>query len=241
MVLLVNVGLLFAPAAHGGALFPGVMPLMVAILAAAILKEPFTPSKTVGLALIAMGAIGIGWITGGALGTRQNIGHALFLTAGLVWACHTVAMRRARLDGLHAAALYRLPGATPHLERTLQPGELIVDVRVPGGRYARRARYLKVRDRASYEFAVVSAAAALDIEGGVVREARIACGGVGTRPWRMRACEKLLVGKPADRDAFKRAAQESIAGAQAQSHNAYKIELLPPTIVRALELARDVI
>lgn len=105
MVLLVNVGLLFAPAAHGGALFPGVMPLMVAILAAAILKEPFTPPKVIGLALIAAGAVGIVWLTGGALGTRQNIGHALFLAAGLVWACYTVAMRRARLDGLHAAAI----------------------------------------------------------------------------------------------------------------------------------------
>jgi drug/metabolite transporter (DMT)-like permease len=105
MVLLVNVGLLFAPAAHAGALFPGVMPLMVAILAAAILKEPFKPSKTVGLALIVIGAIGIVWITGGAVGTTQNIGHALFLAAGFVWACYTVAMRRARLDGLHAAAI----------------------------------------------------------------------------------------------------------------------------------------
>jgi len=105
MVLLVNAGLLFAPAAHAGALFPGVMPLMVAILAAAILNESFTPSKTVGLALIVIGAIGIVWITGGAVGTRQNVGHVLFLGAGFVWACYTVAMRRARLDGLHAAAI----------------------------------------------------------------------------------------------------------------------------------------
>jgi drug/metabolite transporter (DMT)-like permease len=105
MVLLVNTGLLFAPAAHGGALFPGVMPLMVALLAAAILKEAFTPQKTVGLALIVLGAIGIVWITGGAFGTTQNIGHALFLAAGFVWACYTVAMRRGRLDGLHAAAI----------------------------------------------------------------------------------------------------------------------------------------
>ncbi len=105
MVLLVNVGLLFAPAAHAGALFPGVMPLMVAILAAAILNESFTPSKTVGLALIVIGAIGIVWVTGGAFGTRQNIGHVLFLAAGFVWACYTIAMRRARLDGLHAAAI----------------------------------------------------------------------------------------------------------------------------------------
>src|SRR4051794_24112255 len=105
MVLLVNLGLLFAPAAHGGALFPGVMPLMVAILAAVILKEPFTLTKTAGLTLILIGAVGIVWIRGGGLGTTENIGHALFLTAGLVWACYTVAMRRAGLDGLHAAAI----------------------------------------------------------------------------------------------------------------------------------------
>ncbi len=135
--------------------------------------------------------------------------------------------------------LFRLPGSKPHLEHTLQPGELIIDVRVPGGRYATRARYLKVRDRSSYEFAVVSAAAALDIENGTVREARIACGGVGTKPWRMRACEKALAGQPANRDAFQRAAREAIVGAQARAGNAFKVELLPPTIVRALELARD--
>lgn len=105
MVLLVNAGLLFAPAAHAGALFPGVMPLMVAILAAAILKELLTSQKRVGLVLIAMGAVGIVWGTGGTMGTEQTIGHMLFLAAGLAWACYTVAMRRARLDGLHAAAI----------------------------------------------------------------------------------------------------------------------------------------
>jgi drug/metabolite transporter (DMT)-like permease len=105
MVLLVNAGLLFAPAAHGGALFPGVMPLMVAILAAIVLKEAFTPQKNVGLALIVLGALTIVWATGGTLGTRQNIGHVLFLCAGLAWAGYTVAMRRARLEGLHAAAI----------------------------------------------------------------------------------------------------------------------------------------
>jgi drug/metabolite transporter (DMT)-like permease len=72
MVLLVNAGLLFAPAAHGGALFPGVMPLMVAILAVAVLKEPFTPQKSIGLALIVIGAIGIVWGSGGTIGTTQN-------------------------------------------------------------------------------------------------------------------------------------------------------------------------
>jgi drug/metabolite transporter (DMT)-like permease len=105
MVLLANAGLLFAPAAHAGALFPGVTPLMVAILAAAILGEAFTSQKRIGCTLIVMGGIGIVWGAGGTIGTTQNIGHLLFLSAGLAWACYTVAMRRARLDGLHAAAL----------------------------------------------------------------------------------------------------------------------------------------
>jgi len=93
MVLLVNAGLLFAPAAHGGALFPGVMPLMVAMLAAIMLKEALTPQKDAGLVLIVVGPVMIVWATGGTLGTRQNIGHILFLCAGLAWAAYTVAMR----------------------------------------------------------------------------------------------------------------------------------------------------
>ena len=105
MVLLVNAGLLFAPAAHGGALFPGVMPLMVAVLAAIVLKEPFDVRQKIGCVLIVLGAVGIVWGRGGTIGTTQTIGHALFLVAGLAWAGYTVAMRRARLDGLHAAAI----------------------------------------------------------------------------------------------------------------------------------------
>jgi len=104
-VLLANLGLLFAPAAHAGALFPGVMPLMVAILAAVVLREAFTGAKQIGFALILPGVFGIAWGAGGAGGARENIGHALFLGSGLAWACYTVAMRRARLDGLHAAAI----------------------------------------------------------------------------------------------------------------------------------------
>lgn len=104
-VVLANYGLLFAPAAHAGALFPGVMPLMVALLAAVILKEPFTPLKRVGFALIVTGVVGIVWGTGGGIGTTQNVGHLLFLGSAFAWACYTVAMRRARLDGLHAAAI----------------------------------------------------------------------------------------------------------------------------------------
>ena len=191
------------------------------------------------------GCAAIGGLNGGhaVLGTSSQCiaTHPSDLAVALVALDATMRVRGpAGERSFPVEQLYRLPGTTPHLEHTLQPGELIVEVRVPGGRYARKARYLKVRDRSSYEFAVVSAAAALGIEGGTIRQARIACGGVGTRPWRMRACENLLVGKPADRDAFNRAAQESIAGARAQSHNAFKIELLPPTIVRALELAGEV-
>jgi drug/metabolite transporter (DMT)-like permease len=104
-VLLANSGLLFAPAAHAGALFPGVMPLMVAILAAVILKEAFTKAKWLGFALILPGVFAIAWDTGGVIGSHQTIGHALFLGSGLAWACYTVAMRGARLDGLHAAAI----------------------------------------------------------------------------------------------------------------------------------------
>ncbi len=105
MVLLANAGLLFAPAAQAGALFPGVMPLMVTLLAAVILHEALTSTKRIGLVLISTGVVSIVWSAGGTIGTRQNLGHALFLASALLWACYTVAMRRARLDGLHAAAI----------------------------------------------------------------------------------------------------------------------------------------
>ena len=136
--------------------------------------------------------------------------------------------------------LYRLPGHTPHLEHTLRTGELIVEVRVPDGPYARRARYLKVRDRASYEFALVSIAAALAVEDGVIRAARIAAGGVGTIPWRMHASEQALIGKTLTRAAFEPAAQLALQGVRPLSGNQYKVELLPRTMVRALEMAGDV-
>jgi drug/metabolite transporter (DMT)-like permease len=104
-VLLANAGLLFAPASHAGALFPGVMPLIVALLAAAFLKEVFTPQKQAGFALIATGVVAMVWGSGGTIGTEQNIGHLLFLGSAFAFACYTVAMRRARLDALHAAAI----------------------------------------------------------------------------------------------------------------------------------------
>jgi len=105
-VLLANAGLMFAPAAHAGALFPGVMPLMVALLAAVFLHEPFTAPKRIGFVLILFGVFAIAWgAGGGAVESGQTIGHLLFLGSALAWALYTVAMRRARLAGLHAAAI----------------------------------------------------------------------------------------------------------------------------------------
>jgi drug/metabolite transporter (DMT)-like permease len=104
-VLLTNAGLLFAPAAHAGAVFPGVMPLMTAILAALILNEAFTHQRRVGFTLIVSGVACIVWGSGITFGTSQTIGHLLFLVSALAFACYTVALRRARLDGLHAAAI----------------------------------------------------------------------------------------------------------------------------------------
>ncbi|MDH6590284.1 xanthine dehydrogenase YagS FAD-binding subunit [Variovorax sp. TBS-050B] len=182
-----------------------------------------------------------------------NAGHAIFGTSSHCIATHPsdLAVALVALDatlrvqgpaGLRALpveALYRLPGRTPHLEHSLAPGELIVEVRVPNAAHARAARYLKVRDRSSYEFAVVSAAAALQVEGGVIRAARVACGGVGTIPWRLRAVENQLVGKPFARASFEQAANIAATGASPSAHNGYKVELLGRTVVRALEMAGE--
>jgi xanthine dehydrogenase YagS FAD-binding subunit len=135
--------------------------------------------------------------------------------------------------------LYHLPGDTPHLEHTLAPGELIVEVFVPHGAYARRARYLKVRDRASYEFALVSVAAALEVDDGVVRQARLAAGGVGTVPWRLTACEAALTGQPASMATWQKITPLSVTNARPLSGNGFKVELLQRTLVRALELAEQ--
>ena len=98
-------GLVFAPAAHAASLFTALIPLYVVILAAVVLGEAFTVAKRVGLALVVTGVLGIVWGAGGTIGSRQNIGHAMFISAGLLFAGYTVAMRKARLDGLHAAAI----------------------------------------------------------------------------------------------------------------------------------------
>jgi drug/metabolite transporter (DMT)-like permease len=126
-VFLANSGLLFAPAAHAGALFPGVMPLMVALLAVVFLREEFTSTKKLGFAFILSGVLAVLWGSGSELGSWQNVGHGLFLSAALAWAFYTVAMRKARLDGLHAAALSAVGSMLLYLPVfALMPGTTLV-------------------------------------------------------------------------------------------------------------------
>jgi len=132
---------------------------------------------------------------------------------------------------------HRLPGDRPERDTTLAPGELIVAVELPSAGFAERSAYLKVRDRASYAFALVSAAVALDVHDGTIREARVALGGVAHKPWRARETERLLTGARLDADVFARAAKVCVAGAQPRRENAFKIELAPRTVERALQLA----
>ena len=105
IILVSYCGLLFAPAAHAASLFTALIPLNVAILAAVVLGERFTVAKRIGLVLIVTGVLGIVWGAGGTIGSRQNIGHAMFIGSGMLFACYTVGMRKARLEGLHAAAI----------------------------------------------------------------------------------------------------------------------------------------
>jgi xanthine dehydrogenase YagS FAD-binding subunit len=141
-------------------------------------------------------------------------------------------------------SFHRLPGDTPERDSVLEPGELIVAVRLPADAagFSSHARYLKVRERTSYAFAVVSAAAALRIEAGaidagVITGARIALGGVALKPWRARAAEAMLVGSPPDAALFRRSAEAALADATPSGDNAFKIELAKRIVTRALTLA----
>ncbi|MGI5293081.1 FAD binding domain-containing protein [Nonomuraea polychroma] len=128
------------------------------------------------------------------------------------------------------------PGDTPHIENVLQHGELITAVEVPLLPEGARSHYLKVRDRVSYEFALTSAGAALVVEDGIIREARVALGGVGTIPWRAWHAEDVLRGATAGRDAFRAAADAALAGARTLPGTAFKVELAKRTLVRTLEI-----
>jgi xanthine dehydrogenase YagS FAD-binding subunit len=142
--------------------------------------------------------------------------------------------RELRLEDLH-----RLPGTAPERETVLEPGDLIVALKLPAD--ARNtsgyARYLKVRERTSYAFAVVSAAACLSLARGRILEARIALGGVAAKPWRARAAEKALAGAAPDAESFRHAAGAALAEASPSGNNEFKIELARRILVRALTLA----
>jgi xanthine dehydrogenase YagS FAD-binding subunit len=136
-------------------------------------------------------------------------------------------------------ALHRLPAEAPDSETVLEPGDLVTALRLPAeaASFAGHARYLKLRERTSYAFAVVSAAAALDVADGTIRQARLALGGVAAKPWRARAAEQSLAGARPGAAAFERAAEAALADARPSGDNAFKIELARRLVVRTLTLA----
>jgi xanthine dehydrogenase YagS FAD-binding subunit len=135
------------------------------------------------------------------------------------------------------ADFHLLPGNTPNLETVLEPGDLVTHVTLPPPTAGTKQVYLKLRDRASYEFALASAAVVLTIAGGNVTRARVALGGVGTKPWRSPEAEAALVGKPADAANFRKAAEAALRDAKPQSENGFKIELARRCLAHALKMA----
>jgi xanthine dehydrogenase YagS FAD-binding subunit len=137
--------------------------------------------------------------------------------------------RTIKIDELH-----RLPGDTPERDTNLQHGELIVAIELPRSNFAKNSYYLKIRDRASYAFALVAVAAALELDGDTIRQARVVLGGVAHKPWRTRDVEAALSGKRASEETFRQVAAAALEDAKPLAHNAYKIELAKRAIVRAL-------
>jgi xanthine dehydrogenase YagS FAD-binding subunit len=135
------------------------------------------------------------------------------------------------------AEFHVLPGDTPSRETVLEHGDLVEAIELPVSALAQHSAYVKVRDRASYEFALVSVAAALDTSGGIVRSARIALGGVAPKPWRSHAAEAALIGRPATPETFAAAAGAATAGMRGYGKNDFKITLAQRTVVRALDAA----
>ena len=146
----------------------------------------------------------------------------------------TVRVRGETTRTIRFTELHVLPGAHPERETVLRPGELITAIDLPPLPFARRSLYLKVRDRASYAFALASAAVAVDVQNGAIRDARVALGGVGTKPWRSREAERVLVGRPATEAPFRAAAEAALRGAVPHGDNAFTIDLAKRTLVRAL-------
>lgn len=134
--------------------------------------------------------------------------------------------------------LHRLPAQAPHIETTLQAGEVIIELTIPRSNIAPHSHYLKIRERASYEFALISAAAGVYVEGDTIRAARLALGGVAPKPWRLANAESQLVGLSLeDTSALGRALDQDLAQAQPGRHNGFKVELAKRTAVRTLQLA----
>ena len=135
------------------------------------------------------------------------------------------------------ADFHKLPGDTPNIENALAPGELVTYVELPKPVEGAHSVYLKLRDRASYEFALASAAVVAKVEGGHIRYVRVAMGGVGTKPWRSHEAEAALNGKAAEAANFRKAAEAALAGAKPRTDNAFKVELAKRCLVRTLKLA----
>ena len=136
------------------------------------------------------------------------------------------------------AEFHRLPGNTPQIETNLKPDELIVAVTLPPAKFSSNSWYLKVRDRQSYAFALVSVAAGLEMNGTTIRSAGLALGGVAHKPWRSAEAERSLTGATAGPEVFRKAAELAVANARTYEHNAFKVELAKQSIVRALTLAQ---
>ena len=141
---------------------------------------------------------------------------------------------RGRERSIRFADFHVLPGDRPEREHALEPDELIVAVDIPSTPFAVRSAYVKIRDRASYAFALASAAVALDVRDGAIHQARIALGGIATKPWRAHEAEAMLIGKRVDPGVYRAAADAALRGAVPRRHNAFKIELAKRTLVRAL-------
>jgi xanthine dehydrogenase YagS FAD-binding subunit len=183
----------------------------------------------------------------------MNRSHAIFGWSEACVATHPsdVAVALAALDAtilvrgrdgertIPLVELHRLPGHEPVHETTLEHGELVIAIEVPRSAAARSSRYVKVRERASYEFALVSAAAGLELDGGRVRTARVALGGVAPRPWRLRAAEQALVGSRLEEAALRRALDEDLRAARPLANNGFKVELARRAATRAIVMAGE--
>jgi xanthine dehydrogenase YagS FAD-binding subunit len=138
---------------------------------------------------------------------------------------------------INFADFHRLPGDHPEKDNTLERGELIMAVDLPASAFNRHAYYLKIRDRSSYAFALVSVAAALNMEGSTITDARLAMGGVAHKPWRLNTAEAFLKGKTVGDDVFAQAAKLAMQGAKAYQYNQFKLTMAPNAIVQALKMA----